>query len=113
MESVKILVVESNLLWSSKLKSGLTALGHEPVVSSGFPVDPGEAAIAIVNLSQLKPSPADLIRWCHENDIKVIAHAGHKEKELHALGREAGADVLATNGELSSKLADVLARAGK
>jgi hypothetical protein len=38
----------------------------------------------------------------------VIGHAGHKEKELHAAGRDAGCDRLATNSELTNKLPQML-----
>jgi len=38
----------------------------------------------------------------------VIGHAGHKEKELLAAGKEAGCDRLATNSELTNKLHQIL-----
>ena len=34
----------------------------------------------------------------------VIAHAGHKEKDLLEMGRQAGSDHVATNGELTFKI---------
>jgi DNA-binding NarL/FixJ family response regulator len=108
---VKVLVIESNLMWSSKLKMSLLALGHEPILSGGWPSQDVQADLAIVNLSQPDPAPADLIETLRSRHIKVVAHAGHKEKQLHELGMKAGADVLATNGELSSKLKDILERA--
>ena len=111
IEAVRILVIENNLLWSSKLKSGLIALGHAPVISPALPSDAGGYELAIVNLSQPTPSPKELIASLHSYGIKVIAHAGHKEKDLLQLGKEAGADVLVTNGELSAKLEAVVAKA--
>jgi hypothetical protein len=106
-----ILIFENNLLWSSKLKTGLASLGHEAIVLSGSPPVGISADLAIVNLSQPNPPPKELIEQLRLLSIKTIAHAGHKEKELLALGKEAGANMLVTNGELSAKLEDVIARA--
>jgi hypothetical protein len=42
--------------------------------------------------------------------VAIIAHAGHKEAELHDLGRGLGCDQLVTNRELTVRLADILDR---
>lgn len=110
---MRILVFESNLMWSSKLRVGLNALGHEPIFLNELGNQPVAGDLAIVNLSQPSPPPTELITALHAAGIKVVAHAGHKEKELLALGKEAGADFLTTNGELSAKLEDVLRRVTK
>ncbi len=105
-----MLVLEKNLLWSSKLKQGLTILGHEAKVSSGeIPDEPFD--LASVNLSQAEPDPAELVNRLRDKRIMTIAHAGHKEKQLLELGKRAGADLLVTNGELSAKLPEVLSKA--
>jgi dephospho-CoA kinase len=73
--------------------------------------------VAIVNLGSPPPGVvsaddwAALVRHLKQAGIKVIAHAGHKEHELRDLGRAAGCDVLATNGEMAHHLGRVLARA--
>jgi hypothetical protein len=68
------------------------------------------AGAAIVNLGDRSLPAGELVAKLHELGVKVIAHAGHKEKDLHALGREAGADVLATNSQLTFKLPELLAQ---
>jgi hypothetical protein len=108
---VHVLVFERNLLWSSRLKSGLVALGHRADVLVDIPTGDFSADLAIVNLSQPTPLPKELIGNLKRKGIKTVAHAGHKERDLMALGRDAGADVLATNGELAAKLAEVIHRA--
>ncbi len=108
---MNVLVFENNLLWSAKLKLGLQALGHQATVISGNLPDSIEADLAIVNLSQPQPPSKYLIDQLKSRNVTVIAHAGHKEKQLLQLGQEAGADILATNGELSGKLQEVIGRA--
>jgi hypothetical protein len=106
---VRVLVIESNLMWSVRLAKGLEALGHEAKVDRQ-PVE-GDFDVAIVNLGEPNVDWPARVAHLQGRGIKVIAHAGHKEKEVIALGKEAGCDVVATNSELTHKLADVLARA--
>ncbi|HTQ11743.1 MAG TPA: hypothetical protein VMI31_16905 [Fimbriimonadaceae bacterium] len=107
---MRILVFESNLMWSSRLLQSLRKLGHEPVLMSKAPESGDGAEAAIVNLGATDLDPVALAAKLHELEIPVVAHAGHKEKELHALGREAGVDILATNSELTFKLESLLDR---
>lgn len=107
--SAKVLIIESNLLWSVRLQKGLTALGYETVVDRSLPE--GEFDVAIVNLGEPGVDWTDRVAQLHTRGTRVIAHAGHKEKELHDLGRQAGCDVLATNSELTHKLGDVVRKA--
>ena len=91
-------------MWSSKLKQSLRMLGHECLVLRGIPE--GHADLAIVNLGE--GDPKALIAALSERKVPTVAHVGHKEKDLHGLGREAGATILATNSELSNKLPEIL-----
>lgn len=101
-------VFETNLMWSSKLKQSLRLLGHESAILRNMPEE-GTADAAIVNLGERDPEPTTLIAALNGRGIPSIAHAGHKEKELHELGREAGATCLVTNSELTHKLPEILA----
>lgn len=103
---MRVLIFEPNLMWSARLKRSLVALGHEPVLRREYGGEPGDAAI--VNLGESALDPSALIAALHEGGVPVIAHAGHKEKELAELGRQAGADVLATNSHLTFKLEELL-----
>ena len=103
-----ILVFETNLMWSARLVQSLRGTGHEPMLRNSLPEDAEGASVAIVNLGQAAPDPVALVARLHELGVKVLAHAGHKEKELLELGRAAGADRLATNSELTFKLPQLL-----
>ena len=101
-------VIESNLMWSSRLVQTITALGHEALVVKEVPSD-GDADAAILNLSA---SGADaLVAELRARGVFSIGHAGHKEKDLLELGRQAGCDAVATNSELTFKLDKLLERA--
>lgn len=113
---MKVLILEGNLMWSPRLAKSVIASGHEPHVEPKAPAEvPAEwrdYEVAIVNLGELGEGARSLVDGFHHNGTIVIAHAGHKEKDLHALGREAGCDILATNGELTWKIEKILERAG-
>ena len=96
-----VLVFEDNLMWSARLVQSLVALGHAPVVTTEIP-DPCEAHVAILNLAA--STFATLVPQLKELGIYTIGHAGHKEKDLLELGREAGCDRIATNSELTYKI---------
>ena len=106
---MKVLVYEDNLMWSARLKNSLTKLGHEPRLRSKPVAEVADAAI--VNLGAESLEPMTLVPALIAHAVVVIGHAGHKEKELHELGREAGCQILATNSELTFKLEQLLAKA--
>lgn len=100
-----VLVLESNLLWSSRLRQSLVALGHQATVSAKVP--DGSFDLAIVNLGD--QAVAEQIAELKGAQVPMIGHAGHKEKELHALGQALGVELLATNSELTFKLPELIA----
>ena len=102
---MKVLVFEDNLMWSARLIQTLKSLGHEAVVLSELSGDQ-VADVAILNLSS--PSFAALVPPLRQAGIYTICHAGHKEKDLLQLGREAGCDAVATNSELTYKIEGLL-----
>jgi hypothetical protein len=105
---MRILIFESNLMWSSRLVQTVRNLGHEALLRTKMPESKEDAMVAIVNLGDRGLDPSALVSKLHELGVKVIAHAGHKEKDLMALGREAGADILASNSQLTFKLDELL-----
>ena len=107
----QVLVFEDNLLWSSRLLKSLQALGHEPLLLKALPETLPNAPIAIVNLGSAKIEPVGLVKFLKAAGVFVIGHAGHKEKDLHELGRQAGCDLLASNSEITFKLDSLLKRA--
>jgi len=105
---MKVLVFEDNLMWSSRLLQSLKGLGHEPVLMTSIPDDSMGAVAAIVNLGSASLKPKELVPALSALGVKVVGHAGHKEKDLLQLGREAGCDRLATNSELTFKIESIL-----
>lgn len=101
---MKVWVFERNLLWSAKFSNALKTLGHDAQVVGQIPE--GEADFAIVNLGE--PNIAETVKALKEKGVFVLAHAGHKEKDLIALGKEHGVDRIATNGEITHKFAKVI-----
>jgi hypothetical protein len=108
---VRVLVFEDNLMWSSRLTNTLRKLGHEPELRRTPDSTGNEAPVAIVNLGADSFGPTTLVPVLRAAGVTVIGHAGHKEKELHELGRQAGCDILATNSELTYKIEALLERA--
>lgn len=103
-----VLLFERNLLWSVRLANALRALGHEPSTLDALGDERGD--LAIVNLSEGDRIEA-LVAGLRERGVPILAHAGHREKELMALGKRLGVDRLATNGQMANDLAGVLSRA--
>ena len=101
-----VLIFENNLMWSARLVKSLQALGHTAQVLPASPENLPEAQAAIVNLGS--PEAANLVPTLKAQGIYVIAHAGHKEKELRQLGKDLAVDRLASNSELTFKLAQLL-----
>jgi hypothetical protein len=109
---VRVLVFESNLLWSQRFRHALFMLGHSAEIHTSMPGEiPLDAGAAIVNLGDAQFDLQMLIPQLRDMGIPTIGHAGHKEKPLHEFGKDIGCDVLATNSEMTHKLAQVLERA--
>ena len=104
--SMKILIYEDNLMWSARLGKTVAALGHEGIVVPRPELREGDAAI--VNLGAPSFKPEELVPALRAQGVHVIGHAGHKELDLHELGREIGCDTLATNRELTFQLERLL-----
>jgi hypothetical protein len=102
---MKIWVFEDNLMWSARLAHTLKALGHESEVLTQIPAEQ-RADAAIVNLAS--PSLKELVPSLRGLGVYTIGHAGHKEKDLLKLGKEAGCDKIATNSELTFKIETLL-----
>ena len=101
---MRVLVLENNLMWSPRLANGLRALGHEPIVIDRVPAEWPEAEAAIVNLGVADFVSA--VAALEARGTATVGHAGHKEKEILDLGREAGCSRIATNSQIANRLAD-------
>ena len=95
-------------MWGPRLAKSVQAFGHEPKVipKVGETLPTGD--VAIVNLGSLSMPASQLVPRLKAAGLKILAHAGHKEKELHDLGKDLGCDRLATNSEITHKLEQIL-----
>ncbi len=103
---MQVLVYEDNLIWSSRLLQSLRGLGHEPVLLNT--PEAMAAPIAIVNLASTTFHPDSLVPALIGLGVHVIGHAGHKEKDLLALGKACGCQTVATNSQLTFKLQELI-----
>jgi len=105
---MNVLVLETNLMWVSKLRLSLTGLGHTAVFQRDVPSDLSGFDLAIVNLGEEPARLASVVQTLQGAGVPILAHAGHKEKELHELGHSLGITALATNSEMANSLERVL-----
>ncbi len=103
---MRIAIYEDNLMWSSRLQMSVKAMGHEAILRTDTVTDAADEC-AIVNLGSTRLG-VNLVPALKANGTTVVAHAGHKEKDLHELGRNAGCDVLVTNSELTHKFPQLI-----
>jgi hypothetical protein len=73
-----IAILDDNLLWSTRLKRTVEALGHRAVVASPTTEVLPEADVAIVALSPGDPRLEEVLRLLRERGTHLIGHAGHK-----------------------------------
>lgn len=107
---MKILIFENNLLWSERLKMSVQSLGYEPILLSKIPESLPAAKVAILNLSMDSFLLSALMPKLKEQNLYVIAHAGHKEKEKLELGHKLGCDQIVSNGTLTYKIEEILSK---
>lgn len=105
---MKVIIANSNLLWSRRLEKTIQSLGHSLAIISSKGSQTPKGDLAIVNLAEISFSPFEMIRTLRDAGIPVIAFAGHKEKELWKRAKEAGADRIVSNGEITFKLSNIL-----
>lgn len=101
---MKVLLLEDNLMWSVRVRNGLEALGHSVAIST----EAKEADLAIVNLSARAFDPLKAVNELKKMGVQTIGHVGHKEKEIWNKGKEAGCDVVVSNGTLANRLSSVI-----
>lgn len=105
-----MLILEEDLLWSVRLRNGVTAAGHTPIVFDRPAEELPEADMVLVNLGSRRFPPDEWIPRLRARGVYVIAHTGHKESELIELGKSLVVDRLVTNGMLARRLPDILAK---
>ena len=105
---MKIAIFEENLMWGPRLVQSVRGLGYTPILLDRPGMEIPEADIAIINLGSPVFPPETLVPGLKAKSIRIIAHAGHKEKQLHEIGKDLNCDYLATNSELTFKLPNII-----
>jgi len=100
-----------DLLLGSRVREGLRPYAVDLVAWKGPTADAGVECL-LVSLHARAGDPLETIRIAKESGCRVIAFAGHKESELLASARFAGADRVVANSSISEKLPEVFAAIG-
>jgi CheY-like chemotaxis protein len=116
MDPRVVIVADDDLLFSTRIASAVTACGHRPqVVRTGAAFQEAlrkHPAAAILNLASSRLDAITAIRDAKSDrstrTIPLLGFCGHADAPRRAAARSAGCDVVATNGEVSSKLPRLL-----
>lgn len=111
-------VVETNLMFASRLQRVLKSLGHETrLFASAAQLLNSERVPdgVLVNVGNAFFDGVAVVRALREAGIAsvIIGYAGHREKEKHRLALEAGCDLTGTNRQVTQRLEPLIERAMK
>ena len=114
---MKVVLIDGNLMMSSKVSSILRGLGIEVEKALGWNrieelLSKGNFSAVFINL-EASPSALNLIKRIKENspEVKVIGYCGHKNVELQRSALSSGADLVVSNGQMVSDPRSVLREA--
>ncbi len=104
---MKVLLVDGNMMTSSKIASLLRSSGYE-VLTSKDREDLRNVKVALVNLEAFGGEKAleDLKR--NYPHMKVIAYCGHKNTDLKIRAKELGADLVVPNSRIVVEAPDLI-----
>lgn len=112
-----IVVAGDDLLFSDRIASASTALGYRPVVvrtADAFHAALARSpAAAVVDLASRRFDALAAIRRAKADpasrDVPLLGFCGHLDAARRAAAREAGCDLVTTNGAVSAGLETLLA----
>jgi len=105
---MRVLILDDNLMWYPRLVKTVQSLGYEAVVVKTVPDEMPTGDVAIVNLGNAVLGSPEVVASLKANSTKVIAHAGHKEKDLLTNDAAQACDLIASNGQLTFKLGELI-----
>ncbi|MBV9800064.1 MAG: hypothetical protein JO039_18600 [Solirubrobacterales bacterium] len=86
-----------DLMFGSKVVSGIRAAGHEPVLASDIEAAraalPG-AAVLVVDLTVDAADRIEQVRLARPAGVRTLAFYSHVETDVRDLGRQAGFDLV-------------------
>ena len=113
-----IILVETNLFFSTKISSGLAHLGFFVEVENSLQgvkdkATPETSAV-ILDLSSPDLDVLAIVRDLKKSketaSIPIIAFAGHKDQNLLKSAESLGCDLVVTNSAITSKLGELLGK---
>jgi CheY-like chemotaxis protein len=111
-----VVVADDDLFFSARISAVLTSLGYVPVVVRTLDAFRRELAQApaagIVNLAAHRFDAAAAVRGAKDTagtrSIPLLGFCGHRDVARQAAAREAGCDLVVTNGAVSAGLPGLL-----
>ena len=109
----KILLIQNNLFFSSRIENSVRALGYEIETLSNPQAarNPSEATLVIINLAARALDPLSRIQKLKEGGAIIVGYAGHKEALLLESARKAGCDFVVSNAMIHQDLPSILQKA--
>ena len=111
----KVLLIENNLILSSRISSAVKAEGYELKVAQGQPnlealLGDFKPDMVLINLEL--PQGVELVRKLKESfsEVPVVGYCGHKNLSLQEDAKGAGADLVVPNSAIASQTAEILSR---
>ena len=92
-------LAEDNLMFSARLGLALRAAGFKVEVSDGRLPDSVACAVMVLNLGCRAFDAQEAADKAREAGAKLIGHAGGRETELIALGKQVGCDRILSNSQ--------------
>ena len=86
-----------DLMFGSKVVSGIRAAGHEPVLASDIEVARAalpSAAVLVVDLTVDAADRIEQVRLVRPAGVRTLAFYSHVETDVRDLGRQAGFDLV-------------------
>ncbi len=102
-----------DLMFGSKVVSGLRAAGHEPVLASDLEAAraalPG-AAVLVVDLTYDAPDRIEQVRLVRPAGVRTLAFYSHVETDVRDLGQRAGFDLVIPRSRMAREGAALVDR---
>ncbi len=114
--SKNVVIIEDNMLFSSKFTPILKNLGFSPKVISFVKPTTSEKIkeinpeLIIINIESRVNSPINLIKELKDQnpDYKIVGYCGHGNINAVEQAKQAGIDLVVSNGVISSQLPQIL-----
>ncbi|NPA51279.1 MAG: hypothetical protein GXO22_00095 [Aquificae bacterium] len=111
---MKILIIDENMILSSKLRNQAKDKGYEPKILSFVRQDSYEKIkgfnpdYILINLESKANSSLELIDKLKKDNFKIIGYCGHTRIDLAQKAKDKGANFIATNSSIISHFEEII-----